>query len=272
MPAPQTALALKKAMQELANPLRAQHSMRFFKTGKGEYGEGDRFLGLTVPMQRDLVRQFPGLPVEEARKLLASPWHEHRLTGLLIWVRQFAKGLPERQAELHAAYMQAVAQGQVNNWDLVDSSAETLCGAFACGGDGEPKPAFRKRLHALAKSASLWERRVAMIAHFHNIKLGHFDSALEVATLLLGDKEDLMHKAVGWMLREIGKRDRAVLNRFLDQHAATMPRTALRYALEHSNLAEKKRYMEAKARTQAQWKSSQSVQKPVQPRKRSGTK
>jgi 3-methyladenine DNA glycosylase AlkD len=263
MPAPQTALALKKAMLEWANPQRAEHSLRFFKTGKGQYGEGDRFLGLTVPMLRDIAKQFAGLTVEEAQKLLASPWHEHRLTALLIWVRQFSKGQPERQAELHAAYMRAVAQNRVNNWDLVDASAATLCGAYACGGDGEPKPAFRKRLKTLAKSDLLWERRVAMIAHFHNIKLGRFDSALEVAAHLLQDKEDLMHKAVGWMLREIGKRDRSALNRFLDEHAATMPRTALRYALEHSNLEEKKRYMEAKA-----LKSGQKNLQAVKPSRR----
>ncbi len=328
-----SAEALKKAMRALVNPARAEHSLRFFKTGPGEYGEGDKFLGLTVPQIRDIAKRFMDMPPEETRKLLDSPWHEHRLVALLIWVMQYRKAekaemraanrthaastsqrvqgvqgrtqgaasqqgtrrasaqrTASQQAQgvasqaqgkaaqvqvalegaaqasaplnsnpsavlrttLHQAFMDAVAAGRVNNWDLVDSSAETLFGSFARGEDGEPRPAFRKKLHALAQSPSLWERRVAMLSVFHNIRQGHFIVALEIAEVLVHDSEDLMHKAVGWMLREIGKRDRKTLNRFLDKHAASMPRTALRYALEHSSAKEKTHYMAAKARLMGQ--------------------
>lgn len=258
MPQTLTASALKKTMQAFANPERAEHSLRFFKTGKGQYGEGDRFLGLTMPDQRKVAQQWIDMPIAEAQKMLASPWHEHRLIALLIWVYQYPKANAATQADLYAAYLQAVADGHVNNWDLVDASAMVLVGRHMCGDDGEPKPAYRKKLKALAQSQSLWERRVAMLAHFHNIRLGRFASAIEMATQLLNDHEDLMHKVVGWMLREIGKRDKAVLKRFLDENAATMPRTTLRYSLEHFSVREKAPYMTAKS-------TAKSAAKPARP-------
>jgi 3-methyladenine DNA glycosylase AlkD len=251
---------LKAEMRRLEDPERARVSLRFFKTGKGEYGEGDRFLGLSVPQQRALAKTYQGLSLSEVKTLLQSPWHEHRLTALLILVRQYLKAEDPKakagktpnplRASLHQAYLDAVAADHVNNWDLVDSSAETLVGAHLFvanpAGTGSFAPAGRRLLLRMAASSHLWTRRVAMIATFHAIKRGAGHEAIAVAEALIDDPHDLMHKAVGWMLREVGKRDKAgktLLRDFLDTHAATMPRTALRYALEKFETREKAKYM-----------------------------
>lgn len=237
-----TAKAALARLRADADPLRAEGFQRFFKTGPGEYAEGDRFLGLTVPMTRAIAKDCD-LSLTEIERLLASEWHEARLLALILYVRAYgktvkgesAKDVAARRNALHESYLANLAR--VNNWDLVDTSAEYLVGAH-----------LRGKSHALltklARSESLWERRVAMIATFAFIKDGESDDALRIATMLLRDEHDLMHKAVGWMLREVGKRcDADTLRAYLDAHAARMPRTALRYAIEHFDAAERARYL-----------------------------
>jgi 3-methyladenine DNA glycosylase AlkD len=235
-PSHPTAVELVAAIDAAGDPQDAAFLQRFFKTGPGEYGEGDVFVGVRVPATRAIVKRFERMPLAEASALLESPVHEHRLAALLVMVRQFeAASRPRTRDEdarlaLHAAYLDAVRAGRVNNWDLVDSSAEFLVGEFLreAGRGDDPL------LDGLAASASLWERRVAVLATFAFIKAGDAGPILRLAPRLLDDREDLMHKAVGWMLREVGKRvDRGALTGFLDEHAPRMPRTMLSYATEH---------------------------------------
>ena len=231
-----TADAVRAALAEHASAERAAGSARFFKTGPAQYGEGDLFIGVTVPATRAVVARFAQLPAPEVRTLLASGTHEHRLAGLLIMVRQFQVASRTRTRDdevrvaLHAAYLEAVRGGRVNNWDLVDSSAETLVGEFLRESARGDDPL----LDELAASASLWERRVGVLATFAFIKVGDGGPILRLAPRFLDDREDLMHKAVGWMLRELGKRvDRGALVGFLDEYAPRLPRTMLSYATEH---------------------------------------
>lgn len=210
------------ALRRQADPVKAEGQRRYFKTGPGEYGEGDRFLGLTVPQVRVLARACVALPPDAVAALLESPWHEARLLALHVLVRQYQRGGTVDRRRIHALYLGHTAR--INNWDLVDSSAEHIVGAHP--GDR------RTRLRGLARSASVWERRIAMLATLHGIRHGQYDEAIRVAGWLVQDDHDLIHKAVGWMLREVGKRDQAAEVRFLDQHAARMPRTMLRYAIE----------------------------------------
>ncbi|MEN2741052.1 DNA alkylation repair protein [Microbacterium sp. X-17] len=240
-----TAAALQAAIDAAGDPEDALFLQRFFKTGPGEYGEGDVFVGVRVPATRAIVKRFERMPLSEALRTLRSPVHEHRLAALLVMVRQFAVASSARQRDdalrsaLHDGYLDAVREGCVNNWDLVDASAEYLVGEFLRGGGGDADA----ELDALAASPALWERRVAMLATFAWTKAGDGGPALRIASLLLDDREDLMHKAVGWMLREVGKRvDRALLLGFLDAHAARMPRTALSYATEHLSPEDRARY------------------------------
>ncbi|HVL61700.1 MAG TPA: DNA alkylation repair protein, partial [Microbacterium sp.] len=202
----------------------------------GQYGEGDVFIGVTVPDTRTVVARFAALPQHEVARLLESPVHEHRLAALLVMVRQFEVARRPRTRDdaarlaLHEAYLAAVQAGRVDNWDLVDSSAERLVGEVLreAGRGDDPL------LDRLAASASLWERRVAVLATFSFVKAGDARPTLRLAPRLLDDREDLMHKAVGWMLREVGKRvDRDLLVGFLDEFAPRMPRTMLSYATEH---------------------------------------
>lgn len=207
----------------------------FFKTGPGQYAEGDRFLGLTVPQIRSHVREFEALPFAALRTLIASPWHEERLLALLILVRRYARGDERERQRVYDFYMRNIRH--VNNWDLVDLSAEHIVGAHLKDSDGS-------LVLELARSPSLWKRRIAMLATFHYIKKRDFAVALRVAEALVADTHDLIHKAVGWMLREIGQRDRAVEEKFLARHAAHMPRTALRYAIEKFPEPLRRKYME----------------------------
>lgn len=231
-----TARSLAAAIDAAGDPADAEFLQRFFKTGPGEYGEGDVFVGVRVPATRAVVKRFERMPLAEASALLDSPVHEHRLAALLVMVRQFrvASGSRARddaaRAALHAAYLDAVRRGRVNNWDLVDASADPLVGEFLReSGRGDDA-----LLDELAASGSLWERRVAVLATFAFIKAGDGDPILRLAPRLLDDREDLMHKAVGWMLRELGKRvARDALTGFLDEYAPRMPRTMLSYATEH---------------------------------------
>lgn len=206
----------------------------FFKTGPGQYGEGDRFLGSRVPDLRKVAREFASLSMTEIQSLLASPWHEERLLALVILVRQYAKGEERERNAIYALYLRST--GRINNWDLVDVSAPQIVGLHLLTRDRRP-------LYRLVKSRSVWERRIAIIATQQFIRGGEFEDTLALAEALLDDEHDLIHKAAGWMLREVGKRDRRALEAFLDRHAATMPRTMLRYAIERLPPARRRRYL-----------------------------
>lgn len=222
--APTTVTAVRAEVRQLADPGRAEVLERFFKTGPGEYGEGDRFLGLRVPQLRRLARSYRTLDRAAALELLRSPWHEERLLALLILVDQYRRGSPPERDAIYQAYLANTRY--INSWDLVDASAEHIVGPHL-------DPADIGVLESLARSDSVWERRIAILATFHWIKRGVFGPTLRVAELLLQDRHDLIHKAVGWMLREVGKRDRAREEEFLQRHYRVMPRVMLRYALEH---------------------------------------
>jgi 3-methyladenine DNA glycosylase AlkD len=237
-----TSTELAAALDAAGDPEDAVFLQRYFKTGPGEYGEGDVFIGVRVPAVRALTRQARAMPVDEAFGLLGSAVHEHRLAALLVLVDRFVVASRARtrdeglRAELNARYLVAVSRRQVNNWDLVDSSAEVLVGAWLLGPPAQPTD----ELDRLAGSPLLWERRVAMIATSAFIKAGRAGPTLHVAELLLDDPEPLIHKASGWMLREVGKRvSREALTDFLSTHAARMPRTMLSYATEHLSRQER---------------------------------
>jgi 3-methyladenine DNA glycosylase AlkD len=218
-----TAAEVIATLAAAADPDKVPGLRRFFKTGPGEYGEGDAFLGLTVPATRRLVKAFADLPLDEVDVLLDSRVHEHRFAALLILVARY----PRDQSSIADFYLAAVRRGRVNNWDLVDCSAEFILGEYLF-----ERP--RDLLFDLAASDSIWERRVAMISTFGFIKHGDASTALEIATVLADDRQDLIQKAVGWMLREVGKRvDRVILLTYLDDHAASLSRTSLSYATEH---------------------------------------
>lgn len=235
-----TAEAVQQELARQADSSRIPDLQRFFKTGPGEYAEGDRFRGLKVPQVRAIVRRAAALPLPEIEQLIGSPWHEDRLAGLLVIVRQFARAEEAQQRLRFELYLSAAQAGQINNWDLVDVTAGRVVGAWL-----HRRPECSSTLDRLARSASLWERRIAMLAAGHFIWHGEFADALRLAAILRNDPHDLMHKAVGWMLREIGKRDRAALDAFLARHAALMPRTMLRYAIEKHPPAERARWLAA---------------------------
>ncbi|MEO8624237.1 MAG: DNA alkylation repair protein, partial [bacterium] len=227
---------VRASVRALGNEERAVGAARFFKTGPGDYGEGDEFLGIRVPDLRRIARASRTLSRSNTLKLLRSPWHEERLVALLILVEAHKRAAASEQLELHRAYLANTAY--VNNWDLVDSSAEELVGAHIPSLGG-------RLLQRLAKSPSLWERRISIVATFWTIKHHDFSPTLVIAERLMRDEQDLIHKAMGWMLREVGKRDVTVLRRFLGAHAPSMPRVALRYAIERFDDAERRRYLGA---------------------------
>lgn len=228
-----TATDVMTALDEVASVDDAESTQRFFKTGQGQYGQGDVFIGVRVPQARGVAKAFGGLPLAEIDEMLDSRVHEYRLTGLILLNAEFERASAPRTRDddererIAAFYLAAVRRGRVNNWDLVDTSAEYVLGEYLFD-----RPRFI--LFELAESDNLWWRRVAVLSTFAFIKHGDASTTLELAALLLNDREDLMHKAVGWMLREVGKRvDRSLLVGFLDEHAAEMPRTMLSYATEH---------------------------------------
>ncbi len=229
-----TAKTISNILKGLANPSIAEHSQRFFKTGKGEYGEGDRFLGIRVPVLRSQVKKFKNTPQHEVIQLLHSPFHEERLLALLLFVEQFKKGDFKEKTAIYHLYLQHIPY--INNWDLVDSSAHHIVGPYLDQKD-------RGILYDLAQSENLWERRIAMMATLYWIRKNEFDDGLKIADLLIDDREELIHKAVGWMLREIGKRNRAVEKSFLKKHYRNMPRTMLRYAIERFPEQERQLYL-----------------------------
>jgi 3-methyladenine DNA glycosylase AlkD len=212
-----------KRLQALGDIKKAEVLQRFFKTGKGEYAEGDIFVGLRVPEIRQLAREYQMIPFAEVLRLLHSPIHEARLLALLILIELYRKGDATLQRQICNLYLQNTRF--INNWDLVDASAEHIVGPYL-------KDRSRDPLHRLARSDLLWDRRISILGTFHYIKCGEFAETLRIAERLLRDPEDLIHKAVGWMLREIGKRDQMTEEAFLKRHYKTMPRTMLRYAIE----------------------------------------
>ena len=236
------AVSVKNALAAFALPTRAHDQLWFFRTGPGEYGEGDQFIGATVPNTRKVAAEFAALPIDEIFALGQSPIHEHRLCALVILVNQFDKSKDQQQRKkLFDTWMKLLRGGFINNWDLVDASAHRM-GAWLIG----RSDAF-DFMTKLAKSKKLWERRSAIIFTFAFIRAGSLDESLEIAELLVDDEHDLIHKAVGWVIREVGKRDIEMLRAFLHVHAATMPRTMLRYAIEKMSETERKRWMAAKA-------------------------
>lgn len=218
----------------MADVERAAFLQRFFKTGPGEYAEGDRFLGIRVPELRRLARKFDSLDLKGCRTLLRSPYHEARLLALLILVRRYDQGDEASREAIYRLYMENT--DVINNWDLVDASAEHIVGRHLFERD-------RSVLDELARSSLLWERRIAVIATFYFIRRGQFDDTLRLADVLLDDPHDLIHKGVGWMLREMGKRDQAVLEGFLRERYRRMPRTMLRYAIERFPEPLRQRYL-----------------------------
>lgn len=214
---------VREALRALADQADSETLQRFFKTGPGDYGEGDRFIGVRVPAIRRVARQYRGLSLDGTLSLLRSGIHEERLLALIMLKDKYQKGTADQQAEIYKRYLDHTQH--INNWDLVDCSAEHIVGAHLQDRDRRP-------LYQLARSSMLWERRIAIIATFHFIKSGEFDETLTIAEMLIPDAEDLIHKAVGWMLREVGKRDRMVEETFLVRHYQRMPRTMLRYAIE----------------------------------------
>ena len=228
-----TASDVTRALADASDDAAAASAARFFKTGDGEYGEGDVFLGVSMPAARTIAKRFGELAQGDLDELLWSDIHEHRIVALLIMVAQY-RDRPSKQ--LVDDYLAAARAGRVNNWDLVDASAEFLVGEYYFD---KPRNVF----FALAKSDQLWERRIAIVGRFGFIKRGDATTTLEIAEKLLREKHDLIQKAVGWMLREVGKRvDRSLLIGFLDEHAAAMPRTMLSYAIEHLDPAQKTHY------------------------------
>ena len=224
-------------LHRLADPERAGQSQRFFKTKEGEYGFGDKFLGIRVPVIRQTVKRYKTVPFADIERLLRSEYHEVRLFALLLLVFRFSNTDASGQEEICHLYLNNTRY--VNNWDLVDSSAPYIVGAFL---DSRQK----SLLYELAKSDLIWERRIAIMATFHFIKHDQFGDTLRIAELLLNDPEDLIHKAVGWMLREVGKRDRNAENSFLKKHYHKMPRTMLRYAIEKFSDEERSNYLHGK--------------------------
>ena len=225
---------LKRELAALADPERARNLARFFKTGKGQYGEGDRFIGIAVPVLRRIARRYRHLPLGEIAKLLASRTHEHRLTALEILVAQYESGDADSKQSIFDFYLRQTRH--INNWDLVDTSAPYIIGEHL-------RSRARDALYKLAKSRNLWERRIAIIATMPLIRTGNLDDTFAIAALLLNDKHDLIHKAVGWMLREAGKHSTAALLKFLKQNYTAIPRTALRYAIERLPEAQRKRIL-----------------------------
>lgn len=234
-----THLDLEKDLRRLVDRQRAKALQRFFKTGKGEYGEGDKFLGLTVSQIRETVKRYLTLSLDDIQLLLRSTTHEMRLAALLILVKQFKKADQQAKKRIFDFYLANTKH--INNWDLVDLTAPNIIGEYLLDTGGD-----KQILYRLARSPNLWERRISLLATLALIKYKSFNDALKITEILLRDQSDLIHKAAGWMLREIGKRDRGVEKRFLDKHAGEMPRTMLRYSLEKFNAEERKKYLEKK--------------------------
>jgi 3-methyladenine DNA glycosylase AlkD len=225
---------IKSKLRKLANKKNAEIAQRFFKTGPGEYGEGDKFLGIRVPVLRKLAKEYQTTTVEEAEHLLKSPIHEERLLSLFILINIYSKGEEAVKKGIYKLYLNN--SRFINNWDLVDTSAEHIVGNFLINKGKNP-------IYRLAKSEDLWERRISIISTFYFIKQGQYSETMKISKVLLHDNEDLIHKAVGWMLREVGKRNLPLEEEFLKKYYKEMPRTMLRYAIEMFPEPKRLRYL-----------------------------
>jgi 3-methyladenine DNA glycosylase AlkD len=221
-------------LDKLQDPEKAKVLSRFFKTGKGEYGEGDIFLGIPVPLQRKIAKKNPNLSLDDVQRLLSGKIHEHRLVALLILIFKYRRSDRTGKREILDFYLKNTSG--INNWDLVDLSAQHIIGDYLLTRD-------RSRLQKLAQSKNLWERRIAIMSTFAFIRNRQFEDTLRIAEMLMHDKHDLIHKAVGWMLREVGKRDVGQLEEFLKKYSGKMPRTMLRYAIERFDEDKRKTYL-----------------------------
>jgi len=239
-----TAKIVEKKLRSLSSKQKAQHAQRFFKTGKGQYGEGDLFLGITVPVLRKLAKNFSEMSMSENTKLLHSKWHEIRLIALIIWVNQYQKADIQKQKSIYQQFIQN--KKYINNWDLVDLSTPHISGHWLYTTKN------RKKLFQLVKSQNLWDRRIAVVSTFYHIRQNQFSEIIQLCALLINDTEDLMHKACGWMLREMGKRNKSVLITFLEKNSGKMPRTMLRYSIEKMSTQEKQKYMNMKRNVKKQ--------------------
>ena len=225
---------IKRELSQLGDPDRAKNLSRFFKTGKGQYGEGDVFLGITVPEQRKVAKKHIDLSLNDLQELLNSKIHEHRFTALVILISKYRKAEESKKEEIFEFILKNTEN--INNWDLVDLSAPRIIGEYLLNKE-------RSILYKLVKSNSLWERRIAILSTFTFIDDNDFEDALNISELLLHDEHDLIHNAVGWALREIGKRDQKAEERFLNKHYLHMPRTMLRYAIEKFSEKKRKKYL-----------------------------
>lgn len=232
----QTAKQLQFDIRKQRNPAKAQFLQRFFRTGPGEYAAGDIFLGLTVPQSRSIAKKYRKLPLKEIEKVLKSKFHEERLAALVLLDDQFIGGDDKTQEDIYKLYLRNFKH--INNWDLVDVSAHIIVGGYL-------KERDRRILFKWAKSSHLWTRRISVVANLLWIKKGDFQTFLKIAALLLKDEHDLIHKSVGWLLREVGKSNRQALDRFLNRYASQMPRTMLRYSLEKHTPAQRRKWMNA---------------------------
>jgi len=230
---------IKHFLRRYASPQKAKVLQSFFKTGRGQYGEGDIFIGVMVPNIRKTARQFSDLETAGILKLLHSKIHEERLLALLIWAMQYENGEARHKRRIFDLYLKNTRW--VNNWDLVDLTAPKIVGDFLLDRD-------KNLLYELAGSDSLWERRIAIVATFAFIRTGRFNETFAIARMLLADKADLIHKASGWMLREVGKREPQAVTGFLEKYCRVMPRTMLRYAIERLSQNMRRKYMAAKNR------------------------
>lgn len=228
---------LRKEIKKHSNPEKAKFLQRFFKTGKGDYAEGDVFLGIVVPVQRQIAKKFKTLSFIDLQKLIKSGYHEERLIALLILVERFKKAYDDEKEIIVKFYLDN--RKGINNWDLVDLSAPKILGEYLLDKD-------RKILYKFAKSDDLWEKRIAVLSSFTFIKKGDFKDALKIYEIVLNDDHDLIHKAVGWMLRELGKIDVKTEEEFLKKHYKTMPRTMLRYAIEKFPESKRQAYLKGK--------------------------
>lgn len=232
-----TAAFILSELLSMANPEKAASLQRFFKTGVGQYAEGDVFLGLVAPLTRSIAKANKHTPLPELQKLMKSEYHEARLCALLIAVEQFKKASEAERKRIYDFYLDNARR--INNWDLVDVTCPHIVGAYLLDKDRSP-------LYELAKSSCLWEQRIAMVSTVTFIRNREYADTLALAKGLMSHRHDLIHKAVGWMLREVGKKDRETLTAFLEEYATRLPRTSLRYAIEHYPEAQRQYFLKKK--------------------------